>query len=271
MFKNKSSLKTFVAKFHKKVAKKSVNLSIFKSEMASCLNISSLDSLFFTQADIRKKYEPTYISLIDDPRITIDVAYEFKDVIEAGGVFENEDYYLFDEYFEQYLKESSANILFPVKSSFEFAKRCLEILCLFEGENFGMFSYDFFLKGLMKANTYRLEKRINYTDCTGGLIGYPEFQMYLNTFDTIFNSGYAMQFIKDSFEIVSLDAENGYADLEDKLVFFMKGAVWTHSNVGCSAHIIAIQKVRSIQNENFLNNLSEDIRENLDKRKKINN
>jgi hypothetical protein len=189
----------------------------FREELGKNLGFNSFKDAFSERKNESEIQflKDNYISHIDDPRVTIDVARMI-----------GEDYDKASEYFEKNLKEfDEEKILFPILSDNELLKRCEEILILFHEIEY------FSIRNLILA-LYKIElpkSRIAYKDQTYGDYGNPELQMSLGILD-MFQRMDLSDWVE--FDKEDLDYNDGYSKFRQKIRLFSKGIIWTQSNVG---------------------------------------
>lgn len=214
--KNYAQFKKF-ASFAFKLKNSKLNLSQFKTELSRYFGNDSLE-YSFKEADKKKleAFQENYITILDDPRITLEVAREIGD-----------DYDKATKYFKTHLTDS-ANILNPVKSGNELLARCEEILILWQEAEW--FSQKNLLRLLIKQSM-------------------PHSRLaYQNTFDDELNAEvkFALSLIskqngstfidlaKKSINIENCEfyAADGYSEIREKLEIFLSGIIWTKTHVG---------------------------------------
>ena len=201
------------------------NVSQFRDSVAKEFGYKSLKDAFDEDhAKKRKELEDKYISFIDDPRITLDVAMEI-------GEDQDKAY----DYFEKHIQYNNDGIMFPISSGSELLTRCEEILIIFNKIDW------FSTKNLITA-MYKVELphgRVSYAQEGWGLKGNPELLMALKLFDVIKQMG-----IQDWIEFTDedIEPETGYYDLRTKIRLLSRGIIWTQTNVGRSYHEMVLKE-----------------------------
>lgn len=171
-----------------------------------------------------------YITFIDDPRITLEVAK----VIMPSDHSDNDNFEAAKTYFNSNLLGKEDEVDFPIKDEVELIKRCNEILTLF-GE------IDFYSQADVVSVIYKisLEKnRISYkfTQDRNTFFGNPELAMAFKAYESMFKFGSVglTQLLNLTDNDYTL--ENGFYSVYEKIKSFTRGMIWTQSNVGNSLY-----------------------------------
>lgn len=192
--------------------KEKYNLNSFRSLFASECGLNELQDAFKKDNEEKRAILLSqYITHLDDPRITIEVARKISD-----------DYDKAEKYFNEKLS-TSEGVLFPIKSETELLKRCAEILIIFNELEFYNINSLFIALLKISFNQHRIE---NYSEELSiaveyikqfGLGGSGVFDYHKNIID--FNDN-------------DITEEDGYFGLLNKLKIMTHTLVWTKSSCG---------------------------------------
>lgn len=226
--------------------KEKLTLNSFRMRFAKELGYNSLEDAFRKENEEKLLHtQKSYITYLDDPRITIDVAREI-------GV--DDDFEFAKAYFEKNLANPSDDILFPVKDEYELRSRCEQILILWnENEWFTHKNYvNLILKMAMP------QSRISYVydgkeNRNPELLMAKEILGFNNKFMSIEDLAEQHINYKDLYS-----PEDGFYDAIEKTKLFVAGIIWTQTNVGSSYHENVLKESNKIGNRNtehYLKNL----------------
>lgn len=248
MFKTKKEAKTFIAKLHKKVNGKKLNLSEFKKNIAACFSKHDISELYEDDTALLQDLKDNYISILDDPRVTIDTAKEYLENINCG-ITENYENAWCAKYIEEKLPKSDT-IAYPITKANELSKRCEEILAIFHFKFEAEYNIQSsFWRGLFKSILNRHKERVNFTSESRGMHGNPEMIFAKNTINDLTRDNLITAL--PLFYVAKLDfendtSENGFYYSREKLSSFLNGVLWTQTNNGYCTH----QSSRKEANDN---------------------
>ena len=214
------------------VKKGEINLSEFSSKFAQECGFNELEDAYILENQKKCNYmQKQYITFLDDPRVTIDIAKEILDNDEKAEI-----------YFEENLKDHSG-IKFPIQDHYKLLRRCEEILIIFN--ELEEFSFRNLINILVKMS---FEKgRIAYLYPDMGSYGNPELLIAIEVtklFDGN-NSEFFEKMVNYNYE-VDFTPENCYYDLLQKVKIATSGIIWTQSNVGQSTTELVNNKNKAI-------------------------
>ncbi len=192
-------------------------LSKFRTFFASQFGYSELqDAYKIKQNELKEKY----ISFLDDPRVTIEVARIIRD-----------DYDKAETYFDKHFQDNNENILFPITNSNELLLRCEEILILWNEIEF--FSRRNLFSALLKLSfDYN---RISYEYF--GNNPNKELLMAQEFLKFSVKRG-SLTFIENLIDFQQDDIcfDSGFDILRQKFKIVANSVIWTHTNCGYSVH-----------------------------------
>lgn len=213
-------------------------LSAFRSLFAKECNFNELQDAYKKENERKREFILNqYISYLDDPRVTIEVAREIGD-----------DYEKAELYFKKHLKNHDG-IMFPVSNATSFHSRCLEILTLFN--ELEWFSTKSAFKALTKMSFEK--SRIRYVYEGFGNYGNPELLAAIETMELFFrgNLDTFENFIQYNHE-EDWTPEDGFYNLYKKIKILTRGFVFSQCNCGQSMNETIQDKHKRIK-ENLEN------------------
>lgn len=219
---------------------KKTTLSSFRSLFSRECGFNELQDAFQKENERKREFVLSqYISYLDDPRVTIEVAREI-----------GEDYEKAETYFAEHFQNHDG-IMFPVLSVNMFYARCQEILTLF-GE-LEWFNTTSAFKALTKMSFEK--SRIRYVSDDIGNYGNPELIVAIETMELFFRNGADAfeQFVQYNHE-EDWTPEDGFYNLYKKVKLLTRGFIFSQCNVGQGMN-------DSVQSKN------KEIRENIRNKK----
>lgn len=217
---------------------KKTTLSGFRSLFAKECGFNELQDAFQKENERKREFILSqYISYLDDPRVTIEVAREI-----------GEDYDKAELYFEEHLKNHNG-IMFPVMNTSQFYARCQEILTLF-GE-LEWFSVSSAFKALTKMSFEKSRIRVFYEEY--GCYGNTELLAAIQTMDIFFNHGTKTfeEFVQYNHK-EDFTPEDGFYNLFKKIKILTRGFIFSQCNCGQSMNHTIESKNKKIR-ENIKN------------------
>lgn len=206
------------------------------------------------QATIRStKNLPTYISYIDDPRVTLEMAERFIPI--QNDCWEEGEHEFLLNLLKEVHADTETEVLFPINNTQELRERLIEILSWHYGEDYEYFAFRNLLKVAYKVASKNLEHRIAYSDDSCGDYGNRELQLFLSTYRDILVSGSSpVEYFKQGLSIENEDLnftkdENAHKVLLSKMQGYLTGLLWTASNIGYNLHKKAIANADLICND----------------------
>lgn len=195
---------------------------------------------------------PKFHSLIDDHRVTIDMALQFESIEDE--FWEEAEEEMLVNFLEEMNKEDKP--LFPIEKTHELRMRLKEILCYVKGLKYENFTHGLFIKAVGKVALNHFEDRLVFESNSFGDYGNPELQMALCvTKRALTNLNFA--FFKNVFdysdELISVD--NNHKELETKFKCWWAAILWTQTNNGLHVHQEALKKSKNIRSINEMNNI----------------
>lgn len=193
--------------------KNKTNLSQFRSFFASQFGFNELQDAFNAEHKVNEAHKnylkENYITIFDDPRITIEVARKIEDEKDAENFLAN--------------LQVDKNIKFPITDSSELLKRCEEISILFNETDF--YSQHSLFLALLKMSFN--QQRLSYEK--------EEFSIAFEYIKNIKSSHSQMAeyFLKLSgVTDEDFDYDNGFSVLIEKLTCSCNMLTWTKSHCG---------------------------------------
>lgn len=219
---NLMEAKKITAKLFSGIKGQKITLNSFRTLFAKEFGYNSLSDAFKKDDEEKlAKIKESYITYIDDPRITIEVAR----IIQS-----DEDYA--EEYFNKNFKDPSDDILFPVKDHYALLRRCEQILILWNETDW--FSQKNFINLIMRLSMPK--GRISYV-FDGNENSNPELLMALELIG--YNRPYSsledlLKIHIDFYKEGLFTPENGFYEAIQKTKLFLAGIIWTQTHVGLS-------------------------------------
>jgi len=248
IIKNLEHAKKLTASLFRALNKQKYNLNSFRKKFAGDCGYTSLEDAFHNENEERlNKAKSNVITYLDDPRITIEVARKI-----------GEDEEVAETYFNEHLKETSQDILFPIKNSFELLKRCEEILILWhEAEWFSRSNYvNLIIKMALPQDRIRYE-------FMGRENANPELLLALKLIGkdkSRSSRGSIISLITREIEFYedNQTPEDGFYNLTNQVRLFVGGIIWTQTNVGRSYHSDTIDDMNDIDKRNSVRTFEEN-------------
>lgn len=187
---------------------------------------------------------PIFVSYIDDPRITLDMALSFEKVQDEFWE-EGEN-----EFLENTLKSiqemDDSNILFPILDTHSLRERFIQILCFHKVTDYEFFNHNSFLQALFKSALRFSSARIEFSTDSFGKYGNPELQMVLEMYHQVLRTD-CRSFFEGVIGYSYDELKTGdFSDLEKRMSSFIAGTIWTQTNIGNAVHSSARKKSSDI-------------------------
>lgn len=220
-----------------KMKKEKLSLNSFRQIFANECGFNNLSDAFNVDKSKEIRYlQDHFITYIDDPRITLEVAKEISD-----------DHEYAEFYFKKNLTNPDKSILFPITDHYELIRRSLEILNLFNQAEDP--SDKHLLIALIKISFNR--NRICFTDDFIGNYGNPELISAIELVRCLSENSGMIHWLKDniSFSDSDNDYNSGFSLLLVKLRVFSEGFLWAQTNCGQSFNIDVDRKAKKARED----------------------
>lgn len=198
-----------------------------------------------------------YVSFIDDPRITMDMAIEFENILKED--WEEAEHDFLNSILAN-LKDDNS-VLFPIKTIEQLESRLLELQSWLKGKEAYYNSKKRILSVAFKVASKQLENRFAWTCDNYGDYGNPELQLLLETYKNLLgrHSQFAYDYFERALSLEESDFDNvidpEYKILTIKMKSFISGLIWTATNNGRCTYNTAKDKSNNIQEQQSMENI----------------
>lgn len=193
---------------------------------------------------------PNYVSLIDDPRVTLEMADKYIPV-QLEYWDEGEEEFLVNMLADINNIEVDEKILFPITGTQQLATRLIELASWHYGREYNFYSPYHVVSVAFKLASKKFEQRIGFSDPSSGDYGNRELQLFSHTYKNLVVDGSAsVQYFEQAIglEETDFDFENGSPLLVAKFQGFVAGLIWTATNNGRNTHKDAMNESSDIHN-----------------------
>ena len=219
-------------------------LNEFRNIFASQLGFKSLRDAYRNDNEAKlKKLQDNYITYLDDPRITLDVARIIQSYEEM------EDHDSIDKYFKDNLSMTNDDILCPLKTTADLRKRCEQVLLVFNEQEW--FSRKNYINLIMKMAMP--QSRISYDYNQGDKsLENTNTELLMAKEIVGLNNQYSNfeELIEQFIDFDQISFENGFFDHIEKSKIFLGGIIWTQTNIGRGTTDKIEKSIDRIQKEN---------------------
>lgn len=194
---------------------------------------------------------PAYVSLIDDPRISMEMVDQFI-AVQLEYWEEGEKEFLESLFSQIQLTETSETILFPVLDVHALYCRLKELASWTYGKSYSFFSSLDVAKVAFKIASKKFEHRIGYSDKASGDYGNSELQMFVHTYESIMiNGSCSLHYLEDAIGLEDSDFSitSGCPVMIMKMQCFLSAILYTATNNGRNTHKDAMKNSDRIKDE----------------------
>ncbi len=198
---------------------------------------------------------PSYVSLLDDPRVTLEMADKYIPV-QLEYWDEGEEEFLVNMLADINKVEVEETILFPISGTQQLATRLIELASWHYGKEYNFYSPYHVIKVAFKLASKKFEQRIGFSDNSSGDYGNPELQLFSHTYqDLVVDGSASVQYFQHAIglEDNDFDFENGSPILVAKFQGFVAGLIWTATNNGSNTHKNAMNESSDIHSAISMN------------------